>query len=115
MNNSDPVIHLSQTTRDIGIWLDNQLSIDQHIAKVCQGYFVQIRSLDQICRYLTVKSAAIISAAIVATKLGYYNSLFIGASAAQLHRLQRVQNSLARVIYRNPCHTYITPVLRRLH
>ena len=36
-----------------------------------------------------MESAAIIGAAIAASKLDYCNSLFIGASAAQLHRLQR--------------------------
>ena len=41
-----------------------------------------------------MKSAAIIGIAIVASQLDYRNSLFIGASVAQLHRLQRVPNSL---------------------
>ena len=62
-----------------------------------------------------MKSAAIIDAAIVVSKLNYCNSLFIGASAAQLHRLQYVQNSLVRVICRIPHCAHITPVLKHLH
>ena len=62
-----------------------------------------------------MKSTAIIGTAIIASKLNYSKSLFIGASAAQLHRLQHMQNSLAQVIFRILHYAHIMPVLRCLH
>src|SRR6218665_2211814 len=49
------------------------------------------------------------------TTLHYCNSLFLSLDSTQIHRLQLIQNSLARAVTRTPRHHYITPVLKSLH
>ena len=53
--------------------------------------------------------------AIVSSRLEYCNSVLAGMSTDNLDWLQRVQNSLARVVTETPRRDYVTPVLVGLH
>ena len=53
--------------------------------------------------------------AIVSSRLDYCNSVLAGMSSANLDRLQRVQNTLARVVTETRRRDHITPVLVELH
>ena len=48
-------------------------------------------------------------------RLDYCNSLFRSLSKFNLHRLQSIQNSAARIVTNSSKYTRITPVLRKLH
>ena len=52
---------------------------------------------------------------LVLSCLDYCNALLGGLNNRQLDRLQRVQNSAARVVYRVRQRDHITPLLRTLH
>ena len=65
---------------------------------------------------LDVKSTTILANSLVSSRLDYYNSLYYELPDTSLDRLQRIQNSLARVVL--PSFTrnhHITPALHRLH
>ena len=53
--------------------------------------------------------------AFVSSRLDYCNSLFRSLSKFNLHRLQSIQNSAARIVTNSSKYTRITPVLRKLH
>ena len=52
---------------------------------------------------------------IVGSRLDFCNSLLAGTSVSNLTSLQRVQNTLARVVVQKPWFCHITPVLSDLH
>ena len=57
-----------------------------------------------------------IANALVSSRLDYCNSLYYGLPDSSLHKLQRVQNALARVVCPGvKRHHHITPILRKLH
>ena len=65
---------------------------------------------------LDTNSAIVLANSLVASKVDYCNSLYYGLPAASLDKLQRVQNSLARVVVPSVRrHDHITPTLNRLH
>jgi hypothetical protein len=103
------------SARNLGVLLDKHLTFDAHIGKICQASFFNIRKLARIRRYLSPQTAAVIGAAIVASKLDYCNSILTGITTVNIKRLQRVQNALARVIYRVPRREHITSTLMQLH
>ncbi len=67
------------------------------------------------CHCLDLHSATILANSLVTSKL-YCNSLLYGLPKSSIQRLQRVQNSLARVVIPSTrCSDHTTPVLKRHH
>ena len=64
---------------------------------------------------LTTEASKTIAAAIVGSRLDFCNSLLAGTSVSNLTRLQRVQNTLARVVAQKPRFCHITPVHSDFH
>ena len=64
------------------------------------------------------KTASTIATSIVHSKLDYCNSFYHNLPNSQLqpvHRLQLIQNSLARTVFNTPKTCNITPLLASLH
>ena len=59
--------------------------------------------------------ARTVACSIVGSHLDYCNSLLAGMSESNFHKLQCVENTLARVVSGNTRRDHITPVLRELH
>ena len=53
--------------------------------------------------------------AFISSRLDYCNSLLYGLPAYQIQKLQRVQNSAARLVFEESKFCHITPLLRALH
>ena len=109
-------INPSSTARSLGVILDSDLSLKKHISSICQASYHHIRQLHQIRSALDTNSATILANSLVSFKLDYCNSLYYGLPATSINRLQRIQNSLARVVM--PFvkrHDHITPALLKLH
>ena len=56
-----------------------------------------------------------IACSLVSSRLDYANSIFVGVSDLEPKRLQRIQNSLARVVMRVPLRSYSAVLLYELH
>ena len=65
--------------------------------------------------HLTHEATLMAANALVGSRLDYCNSLFRGLSALDLHKLQCVQNSLARIVANTTKYSHITPVRKALH
>ena len=65
--------------------------------------------------YLDTNTAFTIATSIVHSKLDYCNSLYHNLPKSQITGLQRIQNSLARAVAKDPKSSHITPILRSLH
>ena len=64
---------------------------------------------------MTHDAAVSVANAFVSSRLDYCNSLFRSLSKFNLHRLQSIQNSAARIVTNSSKYTRITLVLRKLH
>ena len=90
----------SQSARNLGVTFDSSLDFKEHISSVCRSSSYHIRQLRQIRSCLDENSAIILANSLVQSKLDYCNSLYSGLPEITIVRLQRVQNSLARVVCR---------------
>ena len=89
--------------------------MENHISSVCSSAHVHLYNIGKIRQYLTKSSLEQLIHALITSKLDYCNSLLYGISKKQLSRLQRVQNSAARLITLTKKREHITPVLHQLH
>jgi len=94
-------VPLANHNKLLGITLDNHLNFNRHISNVISSSYFHTRALRHIRPYLDSGTSKTIASAIVGSRLDYANSVLTGISARNIHRLQRVQNSLARVVTRS--------------
>ena len=94
-------IDLSETIKVLGVTLDTNLTFNQHVSSVCKSANYHIRALRHIRASLTDEMAKSIAVALVSSRLDYANSVLYGTSQANLHKLQRVQNTLAKLTVNN--------------
>ena len=103
------------SVRNLGVTFDKHLSFHDHITKISQACFFHIRDLRRIRPFLTLETASTIGTALVQSKLDYCNSLFLNLPGCEISRLQFVQNSLARAVFRCSKYSHVTPILKSLH
>ena len=101
--------------RNLGIHMDTILSVDSQICMLCKSLAYQIRLISGIKRFLDDESLRTIVAAAFTSRLDYCNSILVNAPAYHIERLQRLQNTAARLVTRTGRFNHITPVLLSLH
>ena len=89
--------------------------MDQNIsffAKICSHQLREFRHI----RSFVPKSAAITFANVfIHSRIDYCNSLFYSLPKYSINRLQKIQNSVVRLVTRTSRSSHITPVLKSLH
>jgi len=101
--------------RDLGVWLDSELSLKQHIAKVASACFFQLRRLRQIRRRVGREVTTRLVLALVTSRLDYCNSVLSGLPDCSLDVLQKVRNASARLICQLKPRDHISSSPRELH
>ena len=81
----------------------------------CKACFLQMRDFCRIRQYLTPKVAVLAANALVSSCLDYCNSLLRGLSCFNQHKLQSIQNTLARIVKNHRKYAHVTPILKQLH
>ena len=105
----------TDTARNLGVTFDSNLNLRSHISSVSRSSFYHIRQLRQIRDVLDFDSAVILANALVHSKLDFCNSLLYGLPEISVIPLQRIQNSLARVVCKSPFRSPTSPLLKKLH
>ena len=105
-------LHPTESVRNLGVWFDSDFSFSKHVQNVCKSCFIQLRDFRNIRQFLTQDAAVSVANAFDSSQLDYCNSLFRSLSKFNLHRLQCIQNSAARIATKSSKYTRITPVLR---
>ena len=105
----------AKAVRNIGVWIDPELSMKEHVQKVCQSAYIQIRNIGMIRKYLDKQAAEQLVHAFVTSRIDYANALLFGVPKSVTDKLQHLQNIAARVITRTRKFEHITPVLKSLH
>ena len=85
-----------------------------HITKTCSAAFYYLYNIRIIRKYLT-KECTETLILITSSCLDCCNSLLFGVPEYHLHKLQRVQNEAARLIFRESRFCHITPLPKSLH
>jgi len=115
INIGDVNIRTSDTIKSLGVTIDNKLSFNAHVNSLCKAAHFHIRALSHVRKCVPENVAMTVASTMVGARLDYCNSVLYGTTNLNLQKLQRVQNSLARIITGTKRTEHITPVLARLH
>ena len=78
-------------------------------------FFFKLCDFRHVRQFLTHDVSVLVANALVSSQLDYCNSLFRSLSKFNLHILQCIQNSAARIVSNTSRYTSITPVLKKLY
>ena len=101
--------------KNLGVLLDSTLSFDAHISNLCKGLYLQLRRIGQIRPYLSTDSAKKLVVALILSRLDYCNALLAGLPEDKISKLQRIQNSAARLVMRRSRSDSVSALLHLLH
>ena len=108
-------IEIVEKVRDLGLIIDANLSMSAHVSHIIKTSYFHLRRLGKIRNLLSTKLANAIAVATVTSRLDYCNCCLWGITSDELNRLQKLQNSTARIVSKSKLYDHITPVLEKLH
>ena len=109
-----PMVILTDSVTNLGVIVDENLSMDKHVAKVSRAVCVSIRNFGMIGKHINQPVGELLTHALITSRLDTCNSLLHGLNKTQLKRLQRLQNTAARLFTLSRKLPHITPILRQL-
>jgi len=98
------------SARNLGVYIDEQLTFDVHARACSPACFYHLRRIRQVGRVIDEPALRQLIQAFVTSRLDYCNALFADCSDAVRQRLQRIQNSAARVIHSQPVFSRASPL-----
>ena len=105
----------SEPVRNLGAMFDSLLIMAPHVKSVVKKSSFRLRNIGKARRVLTEDATKTVMQSLVMSRLDYCNALLIGIQQDLIAKLQRLQNSAARIVSRTRKYEHITPVLIKLH
>ena len=100
--------------RDLGVLIDSNMTLSNHVNNVAGICFYQLRQLRIIRRSLTTDAAHSLVRALIHTRVDYCNGL-LAAGPKYLHeKLQSILRVAARLVLQLPHRASVSEVMREL-
>ena len=96
-------------------YIRDDMSVELHIKYVCRLAYSEFRRISTIRHLLSVNSTTILVSACVLSRLDYCNSLLSGCPKHLLEKLQKVQNSAAKLVLKAHKRDDVSTLLRTRH
>ena len=105
----------SASVRNLGLIIDSQLTMSDHVSSVIKTCYFFIRMLGRLRPLLNRETANAVAVSLILSRLDFSNGCLWGMTQTQVQRLQRVQNTAARIVLRKKKFDHATPMLKTLH
>ena len=100
--------------KDLGVFLDQCLSYDEHILKTVASCMNKLIQINRIKHLLDKETVLLIMNSFVFSRLFYCSSVWSNTAVTNIHKLQLVQNFAARIILGLRKYDHISAGLRSL-
>ena len=112
---SNLFIPVSFEALNLGVKLDYQLTFSPQISMLLAQSYKLLSNIGTIRKYLTVSDVRCLVNAIIVSRLDNCNSLLYGIPEYEINRLQKLQNSCARLIYSRKKFDHVGDLFKELH
>ena len=85
----------------LGLIVDNKLSFEKHIAKLCQTASFKLHALRRITKYLTLEKARVLGNAFVDSQFNYAPLIWMFCKKTIYFKMQKIHHKTLRVIYQS--------------
>ena len=106
---------IADSARNLGVKLDKHLTLNYYINDTCRAASLALHKIGTIRQFLNRKSTERLVHAHVMSRIDFCNSILYGLPDMQINKLQRIQNSAARLVTHAQKYDHITPILHELH
>ena len=106
LNIDQQLITGSKSVKLHGITIDNKLSFDEHISKLCKKASLKLHALSRVSSYLSTDKLKVKLKAFIASQFGYCPLIWMFHSRALNHRINRIHERALKLVYRNPTLTF---------
>ena len=111
----DQCIRFSECVKNVGVYLDKNLNMNTHINHVTSFCYKILKDVGSVKKNLEKSHLESVVHSVVSSLLDYCNCLFLNLSKENLFKLQKVQNSAARLILGRRRRESARDALRTLH
>ena len=91
-------IRFSNQVKNVGVWLDQNLTMDKHINCLVSHCYKILRDISRIKKYIQRLHLELLVHAVITSRLDYCNCLFVNINKSNLFKMQKVQNAAGRLI-----------------
>jgi len=102
----------SDSVRDLGVFLDYQLTLSVHVDKIRRQSFMLLRLISKIRRFLSKNHCALLIDSLVLSRINFCASVFIGLPKHQFNRIQSIMTYAIRVIEQLKRRDSVAPALQ---
>ena len=107
------IIPCVSKTRNLGTIMGRHLTMTSHVNNIFRHASLALRNIGRVRKYITQSSTERL--VFITSKLDCCNSLFYGLPSTEVQRLQRIQNTAARLVVKAKRTDHTSPILQRLH
>ena len=101
--------------KNVGVWLDKNLSLNKQVNTIVAHGYKILRDIGRIKKYLQIHDLEELVHAVISSRLDYCNCLYANINKEIIYKLQKLQNSAARMILSKRRSFSATSALRELH
>ena len=99
----------------LGAWLDEHLTLREHIKRKCRIAMVNLQCIHLIRQYLTQDTTQNLVLGIIMSHLDYSNAIFSGLPDKDMANFQRIRNAWAKLVLQKDKLASSTECLHALH
>jgi len=96
------------SVNNVGVIFDQCINMHEHVTSVCIAAYYHLKNIHSLKAFLTQESLLTVVHAFLTSRIDYCNFPLYGISDYNVNRLQRIQNSAARIVTN-------TAILQKLH
>ena len=104
----------SASVKILGVAVDNSLTFDDHVSLVIRRCYATLGGLSKLSNRLPKEVKKMIVETLVFPHLSYCLTAWAGCGKTQRHRVQKVINHCAQVVFGVRRSSHVTPLLREL-